>query len=141
MRGGEHILAQSSITVVDDLDTRRDRKPAKYKKHTSTKQLWQIYFLDNIWMKSNQLRSPAFQIILISKESTTAGSHQMSHCPIPKASVRNAACLISSPVSCQQCICSLRITRLRARFCKTFGQLVQLWFETLLYITSFLIMN
>ena len=30
MRGGEHILAQSSISV-DDLDTRRDRKPAKHK--------------------------------------------------------------------------------------------------------------
>ena len=29
MRGGEHILAQFSITVIDDLDTRRDRKPAK----------------------------------------------------------------------------------------------------------------
>ena len=60
MRGGEHILAQFSITEVDDLDTRRDRKPVKYKKHTSTKQLWQIYFLDNT----------NFQ-----KKSTTAGSY------------------------------------------------------------------
>ena len=30
MRGGEHILAQSSISV-DDLDYSRDRKPAKHK--------------------------------------------------------------------------------------------------------------
>ena len=60
MRGGEHILAQFSITVIDDLDTRRDRKPVKPQKYTSTMQLWHIYLLDNT----------NFQ-----KKSTTAGSY------------------------------------------------------------------
>ena len=55
---GDHILAQSSIAL-DDLDTRRERKPVKPQKYTSTMQLWHIYLLDNT----------NFQ-----KKSTTAGS-------------------------------------------------------------------
>ena len=56
---GDHILAQSSITL-DDLDTRRERKPVKPQKYTSTMQLWHIYLLGNT---NSQ------------KESTTAGSY------------------------------------------------------------------